>query len=173
MSSAINPIALGTRIVTGVVATFKLSQDDLDILKVDLNWLFAAADHCLQVCRGEVARDQPVTEPLPADVERSIEADNRLLPTLDDAILLPIWEMKLELTILKPIEYNWNSLSFLLDREAQRGQSGRDDLNLQKEIHAHRLEIIRFVAMLADFAERAYGVKILSAHDLVRLVEEG
>jgi hypothetical protein len=44
---------------------------------------------------------------------------------------------------------------------------------LQKEIQAHRLGIIRFVAMLADFAERAYGVKITSPHELVALIEAG
>jgi hypothetical protein len=169
----INPIALGTRIATGIIPVFNLNQTELDILKTDLNWLFTAADHCLRICRGEIARDTPVTAALPPDVEWRTDTPNRLPATLDDAILLPIWEMKLELTILKPIEYNWNSLSFLLDREARRGQSGRDDLNLQKEIQAHRLEIIRFVAMLADFAERAYGVKITSPHELVALIEAG
>ena len=167
-----SPISLGTQIATGIVPTFHLKQTDLDILNEDLAWLFAAADHYLKICRGEIDRDAPVSALPPSDLEQAeTQAQSRLLTTLDDEILLPIWEMKLELTILKPIEYNWNSLAFLLDREAQRGQDGRDDLNLQKEIQAHRVEIIRFVARLADFAERAYGVKLTSPHELVELLE--
>jgi hypothetical protein len=168
-----SPISLGTQIATGIVPAFHLTQTDLAILREDLTWLFAAADHYLKICRGEIDRDAPVALLPPADIEPQdeVQAQSRLLTTLDDELLLPIWELKLELTILKPIEYNWNSLAFLLDREAQRGQDGRDDLTLQKEIQAHRVEIIRFVARLADFTERAYGVKLTSPHDLVERLE--
>jgi hypothetical protein len=105
------------------------------------------------------------------DATRSPEANNSLLKTLDDSILLPIWQLKLEQTILKPIEYNLSSLVFLREREAQRGEDGRYDLTLQKEIDAHQLEIVRFLVLLANFTERAYGVFVTSPSDLIDLLE--
>ena len=130
--------------------------------------LFSAADNFLKVRRGELDRSQEIAAPIPPDAERSPQADNRLLNTVDD-FDLQIWEGQVE-SGFKRVNTHLRNLDILLDQEAKKGDAGKGDVYLQNQIKGARLEIIKVLEEMAQLMNQAYGVLVTSPDQLVQLL---
>jgi AAA+ ATPase superfamily predicted ATPase len=168
--AAANPVALGGLIISGIVTSIDLEADDQDFVNGEFEWLFSATDNLLKICRGETDRNHPIALPIPPDAERSTEANNQLLTTIDDSIL-ESWKSWLE-TRLEWI-HNWlKDLDILLGQEASRGVAAKSDLELQNKIMNKRIEIVQVVEEVAQLTKQAYGILVTSPGQLVELLED-
>ena len=168
--AAANPVALGGLIISGIVTSLDLEADDQNFVSGELTWLFSATDNLLKICRRETERNQPVTVSIPPDAERSTEANNQLLTTIDDSIL-ESWKSWLE-TRLEWIHSWLKELDILLGQEAGRGVAAKSDLELQNKIRNKRIEIVQVVEEVAQLTKQAYGILVTSPNQLVELLED-
>ena len=107
---------------------------------------------------------------IPPDVERLTEANNQLLPTIDDSIL-ESWKSWLE-TRLEWIHSRLKDLDKLLGQEASRGTAAKSDLELQDKIKSKRIQIVQVVEEVAQLIKQAYGILVTSPDQLVELLED-
>ena len=164
----VSPVALGGMVIAGVVTSFGLDVEDQDFVNGELKWLFHAADHFLQIRRGEQSRSDPIPVPPPPDAERAPNADNRLLPSLDD-FDLQMWEGQIE-AAFKRIRIRLKNLDILLEREAFKGEAGKGDVYLQNQIRSERLNIVKTLQELAHLMKQAYGIFVSSPDELLELL---
>jgi hypothetical protein len=107
---------------------------------------------------------------IPSDAERSTEANNQLLTTINDSIL-ESWKSWLE-TRLEWIHSWLKELDILLGQEASRGVAAKSDLELQNKIRNKRIEIVQVVEEVAQLTKQAYGILVTSPNQLVELLED-
>jgi hypothetical protein len=164
----VSPMAIGAAVISSVVVTFGLESEDQDFVNQELKWLFSAADHFLKIRRGEIERTQPIAVAIPAEAERSAQADNRLPNTVDD-FDLQIWEGQIE-SGFKRINTYLRNLDILLEREAGMGSAGKGDIYLQNQIREGRLEIVKVLQEMAQLINQAYGILVTSPVQLSELL---
>ncbi|RME47146.1 MAG: hypothetical protein D6796_08050, partial [Caldilineae bacterium] len=95
-------------------------------------------------------------------------ADNRLLPSLDD-FDLQMWEGQIE-AAFKRIQIRLKNLDILLEREAFKGEAGKGDVYLQNQIQSERLHIVKTLQELAQLMKQAYGIFVSSPDELLELL---
>ncbi|MBN1993301.1 MAG: toll/interleukin-1 receptor domain-containing protein [Anaerolineae bacterium] len=159
----VSPMALGGAIISSVVTTFGLDVETQDLVNKELKWLFSASDLFLKIRRGEAARTQAVSTPIPETAQQT-NATNQLPSTLDD-FDLQIWEGQIE-SGFKRIDTYLKNLKILLDQEAFKGEAGKADVYLQNQIKASRVEIVKILQEMAQLMNQAYGILITSPNEL-------
>ena len=166
----INPMAVGGSVISSVVTTLGLDTDDQDFVNSELKWLFSAASNFIQIRRGAIGRTQPVKVEIPPDAERSPQADNALLDSVND-FDLQLWEGQIESAFRRVHTYLRN-LDILLDQEAMKGDAGKGDVYLANQIKSARLEIVKILREVALLMNQAYGILVTSPEQLIQLLEE-
>jgi hypothetical protein len=165
-----SPMAVGGRVISGVVTTFGLDVADQDFVNAELKWLFSAADNFLSIRRGEIGRNQPVATSIPPEAQHPSDSANRLLPAIDD-FDMQLWEGQLE-SGLKRITIHLKNLDILLEQEAKKGEAGQGDVYLQNQIKGAREEIIKILRELAQLMNQAYGILVTSPNQMIDLLEQ-
>jgi hypothetical protein len=164
-----NPIPIGISVMSSVIITFGLTPEDQEFVNDELNWLFHAIAHTLQIQQGEMAHSQPIPVAIPAEAKRYQDANNQLANSVDD-FNLQIWDRQLD-SGLKRIVTHLRNLNILLDREASQGAVGRSDVPLQNQIRHERVEIVKVLQEMAQLMNQAYGILVTSPDQLAELLE--
>ncbi len=178
-------IVLETLIKTDLITPLDLEEADQAFISSELKWLFSAADHLLKICRDEVDRSQAVPVPVPAEAERSPEANNRLLDRPKNSIFEDTkdwhgqvdtrWQRNVEVWLesqLRQINTYLRNLKRLLARETELGAASKGDLRLQNTIRTVQLQIANTLQELAELMNDAYGILVTSPGQLVEYLED-
>ncbi len=168
--TVISSIALGGKVISGIVTKLDLEQESADFVNDELKWLFQAGDHLLKICRGDIERVAAIPLAVPPDAEKLAEADNKLLKHIDDSILQS-WKSWMELR-LDWLNARMRELDMLLNEEASQGTAGKSNIDLQNKIRSKRVEILRIVEEVAQLLEQAYGIFVTSPGLMIEILEE-
>jgi len=163
----IQPMAVGAAVISSVVVTFGLGEDQ-DWVNEEIKWLFNALDNTLKIRSGDADRNHPIPAPIPDDAEREASADNKLLSTVDE-FKMQIWEGQIE-SGLKRISTHLKNLNILLEQEAMKGEAGKGDVYLQNQIRSGRLEIVKVTQEMAGLMGQAYGILVTSPDQLIEML---
>jgi hypothetical protein len=160
--SSVNPMAIGSLVISGVVTTFGLDVEGQDLVNAELKWLFQAADHLLKIRSGEIGADQPVAVAIPDTAVPSSQANNRLLNVSLASVFAPQVER-----IFGRIKTHLDNLNLALTQEVQLGEAGKFDSALQFRLKNQRLDIVeKDLRELAALIEQAYGVRVTAPDEL-------
>lgn len=164
----VQPIATGAGVISSVVVTFGLDIEEQDFINGELKWLFGAINHLLKIQHGEADRTEPVPVEIPEDAERDESANNQLSSTVTE-MDLPIFEAQISES-LGHISTRLQNLNVLLDREARAGAAGRGNVELQNDIQAERLEIVKNLQRMARLMNEAYEILVTGPDQLAELL---
>ena len=160
---------LQSSIIKEVIAPLNVGVEQSEIVREELRWLFAAADHLLNVVSGKINRSTPVSVPIPPEAKTSYP-ENVILPDRDafaDKILTGQ-----VVSIFGRVEIHLKNLSHELDKQHKLGGSQTTPVALMNSIKHERLAIMTNCQELARSIAPVYGVQIYSLEALVKGVSE-
>ncbi|MCL4300909.1 MAG: TIR domain-containing protein [Anaerolineae bacterium] len=162
----VSAIAAGIGVMTKVVDRIEgFTPLEKDANNTELKWLFVAADHFLNIRRGETQRTVGVPVDTPPEAETTQPAKNAaILAGLDDFSMQMI-ESQIQ-GIIKQINIYMRNLAFELDKQAQLGGQAGSNIALKNSIDAQQKAIIERTQELANLMQQVYGVKVY-APDIV------
>ncbi len=163
------PIAIGATVISSVVISFELEQDDQEFVNGEMKWLFSAIDHFLNIRSGKVDRNKPVSVGIPSEAVQTETANNQVLSTIDDFDMLTL-EGHIQ-TMLGDINTHLGNLRILRSQEARKGAAGKGDVALQNDINMERTEIVAVVQQLAQLMNQTYGIFVTSPDELAGLLQ--
>lgn len=177
--SKMDAAVTGALVIAGVVTTLELDQTDdfeaettvneeSEVVSVELDWVFNAADHLLKIRDRQINPTQPTDEvsAMPP-FEFSIPPKKIINPGFARA-----FAPKIE-NLLKTINIRLKNLDRLVLREAQLGEAALENLGLQTDLSETRLEIMKDTKELALLMKKAYGVSVNSPNQLIQRLSEG
>lgn len=162
----VSAIAAGIGVMTKVVDRITgFTSPEKDANNTELKWLFVAADHFLNIRRGEAQRTVGVPVDTPPEAETTQPTKNvTILASLDDFSMQMI-ESQIQ-SIIKQINIYMRNLAFELDKQAQLGGQAASNIALKNSIDAQQKAIIERTQELANLMQQIYGVKVY-APDIV------
>jgi len=162
----VSAVATGIGVMTKVVTRItSFTSEEQDAINNELKWLFNAADHFLQIRRGEAVRSTPVPVATPPDVDLTAGANNTVLTGLDDFSMQMI-DSQIQ-SIVKQINIYMRNLAFELDKEAQLGGQAAANIALKNSIIAQQKSIAERTQELAKLMQQVYGVLVYGPEDLM------
>lgn len=186
--SSIDPVAIGGVILANVVTPLDLTPPTQAFIEAELKWLFAAADNFLKIRHGEIDPSQPITLPVPPEVQKHAQANNQLLLSNVETLVkdwkvgtlesnveykLEEWQREIEQRLTRQIEQIYlKQLNILLAREAGGGEAKKSNPYLQSQIKDQRIAIVKEVQQLAQIMNDAYGILITAPDQLLQFLEQ-
>jgi hypothetical protein len=162
----VSAIAAGIGVMTKVVDRIEgFTPLEKDANNTELKWLFVAADHFLNIRRGEVQRTAGVPVDIPPEAETTQSAKNATILTGLDDFSMQMIESQIQ-GIIKQINIYMRNLAFELDKQAQLGGQAGSNIALKNSIDAQQKAIIERTQELANLMQQIYGVKVY-APDIV------
>jgi hypothetical protein len=162
----VSAVATGIGVMTKVVTRItSFTTDEQDAINNELKWMFNAAEHFLQIRRGEADRSTPVPVSVPPEAELTDGANNTVLSGLDDFSMQMI-DSQIQ-SIIKQINIYMRNLAFELDKEAQLGGQAASNIALKNSINAQQKSIAERTQELAKLMQQVYGVLVYGPEDLV------
>jgi hypothetical protein len=158
----------GGTVIARVVTPLALNVEAQDIVNKELQWLFTAADHFLRIRQAGLDRASPVPVDIPDGSEKSPQANNAVLASVDDFSLQMI-EGQIE-SIIKQINIYLKNLTFELDKEAQLGGAAASNIALMNSIKSQRKAIVERTQELASLMRQVYGVMVYSPDELAQFL---
>ena len=170
--SPTNPNVFGAQIISNIVIRLDLPPEAQDAIGQEIKWLFSAVDHLLKFKRGEVERNQPVAEPVPATAHSSPASNNLLLDTLSDADFEALSFFYESSTPLTELEVPLKNLKILREQETARGEAGKGDPQLQDQLQTVQITAAKTVQKIAHEINKAYGILVTAPTQMIEMLEE-
>ncbi|MEM7344306.1 MAG: toll/interleukin-1 receptor domain-containing protein [Chloroflexota bacterium] len=167
--SQLSPIAIGGLVISSVVTTFGLGQEDQDYVNEELKWLFYAAEHTLKINQGVVDASEPIPLAIPPNATELSGSKGGVITSPSHAVT----QSRLIEQVFDRIQKHLKILARSLSREADLGEQAVNDTMLMAEIRGNRKSIVEDLKLLADGMAQAYEIRINSPNDLLEFLEEG
>lgn len=166
-TEAVSPIGALTIVMTKVVTQLDeyFNDQEQDEINNELKWLFNAADHFLKVRQHDVDRTAPVPVDVPSSAEKTAEANNAILASLDD-FSLGLIDSQVQSTI-KQINIYSRNLGIELGKVAELGGETAASVALRNSIKSQQKAIAERTKELAKLMQQCYGVMVYGPNDLL------
>ncbi len=160
-------------VVSSLIVPMDLERKTKERYIDELGWLFTAADHLLQVQRGEKSPTDPVPVDIPNQAKKR-STTNKLLPDELDELSLKMTGNKVE-GIVKQINIYIKNLDTEIGKLAKLGAASEDDpdvpLRLKNSIASQRIAIAKRTNELADLMDEFYGIRVNAPQELLDEVD--
>ncbi len=145
-------------VIARVITPLAMNVALHDKIGVELHWLFAAAQHFVEIRRGKYGADTPVPVAIPPHAKTHPHANNRLLPNIDD-FSLRMAEGQI-ISLFKQLRTYLQNLTFEVNREISADGTAEDAIIRQNSIKAQRQIIVERIRRMAKLVRDLYGVAL-------------